>query len=100
MDAVRDRIDRAFALEIFRDHLVLEAGSSRNTVEAYLRDIRRLGEFARLRRQYLGFVAAMNQFLLHGAYDFLDTAAFGDVVRTNQTDFHWDNYTIPLQIAE
>ena len=46
MDAVRDRIDRAFALEIFRDHLVLEAGNSRNTVEAYLRDIRRLGEFA------------------------------------------------------
>ena len=46
MDAVRDRIDRTFALEIFRDHLTLEAGNSRNTVEAYLRDIRRLGEFA------------------------------------------------------
>jgi len=46
MDPVRERVERAFSLEIFRDHLVLEAGSSRNTVEAYLRDIRRLGEFA------------------------------------------------------
>ena len=46
MDPVRDRIDRAFVLEIFRDHLALEAGNSPNTVEAYLRDIRRLGEFA------------------------------------------------------
>lgn len=43
---LRDRVDRDFALESFRDHLSLEAGSSPNTVEAYLRDLRRLGEFA------------------------------------------------------
>ena len=43
---LRDRVDRDFALEAFRDHLSLEAGSSPNTVEAYLRDLRRLGEFA------------------------------------------------------
>ncbi len=43
---LRDRVDREFALEAFRDHLSLEAGSSANTVEAYLRDLRRLGEFA------------------------------------------------------
>jgi integrase/recombinase XerD len=40
------RIDRAFRLESFRDYLALEAGNSENTVEAYLRDLRRLGEFA------------------------------------------------------
>jgi integrase/recombinase XerD len=44
--ALQDRVDRDFALEAFRDHLSLEAGSSVNTVEAYLRDLRRLGEFA------------------------------------------------------
>ena len=44
--ALRERVDRDFALEAFRDHLSLEAGSSANTVEAYLRDLRRLGEFA------------------------------------------------------
>jgi integrase/recombinase XerD len=33
--------DRAFWLEGFADHLALEVGSSRNTVEAYLRDVRR-----------------------------------------------------------
>ena len=43
---VRARIDRGFLLESFRDYLALEAGSSENTVEAYLRDLRRLGEFA------------------------------------------------------
>ena len=43
---LRDRVDRDFVLESFRDHLSLEAGSSANTVEAYLRDLRRLGEFA------------------------------------------------------
>ncbi len=43
---LRDRIDRGFRLETFRDYLALEAGSSENTVEAYLRDLRRLGEFA------------------------------------------------------
>lgn len=39
-------IDRDFWLEGFRDFLALEAGHSANTVEAYLRDLRRLGEFA------------------------------------------------------
>ncbi|HEU4830302.1 MAG TPA: site-specific tyrosine recombinase XerD [Gemmatimonadales bacterium] len=43
---LRERIDRGFRLETFRDYLALEAGSSENTVEAYLRDLRRLGEFA------------------------------------------------------
>jgi len=45
-EALRDRIDRGFRLETFRDYLSLEAGSSENTVAAYLRDLRRLGEFA------------------------------------------------------
>ena len=40
------QIDRDFWLEGFRDFLALEAGHSANTVEAYLRDLRRLGEFA------------------------------------------------------
>ena len=44
--ALRDRIDRQFWLEGFRDYLALEAGHSANTVEAYLRDLRRLGEFS------------------------------------------------------
>ena len=44
--AIRDQIDRAFWLEGFRDFLSLEAGHSPNTVEAYLRDLRRMGEFA------------------------------------------------------
>jgi integrase/recombinase XerD len=44
--AVRERVDRAFWLEGFRDFLALESGHSTNTVEAYLRDLRRLGEFA------------------------------------------------------
>jgi integrase/recombinase XerD len=44
--ATRDAVDRAFWLEGFRDYLGLEAGHSANTVEAYLRDLRRLGEFA------------------------------------------------------
>ncbi len=42
----RDDVDRAFWLEGFRDYLSLEAGHSENTVVAYLRDLRRLGEFA------------------------------------------------------
>jgi integrase/recombinase XerD len=41
-----EAVDRAFWLEAFRDHLSLEAGNSANTVEAYLRDLRRFGEFA------------------------------------------------------
>lgn len=44
--AVRSQIDRDFWLESFRDFLALESGHSANTVESYLRDLRRLGEFA------------------------------------------------------
>jgi integrase/recombinase XerD len=44
--AVRAQIDRDFWLESFRDFLALESGHSANTVESYLRDLRRLGEFA------------------------------------------------------
>jgi integrase/recombinase XerD len=36
----------AFRLEQFRDYLALEAGSSRHTVESYLRDVRRLAGHA------------------------------------------------------
>ena len=43
---VRERAARDFWLEGFRDYLALESGHSANTVEAYLRDLRRLGEFA------------------------------------------------------
>ncbi len=46
----RDQIEREFWLESFRDYLALESGHSVNTVEAYLRDLRRLGEFARSRQ--------------------------------------------------
>jgi len=42
----RDAVNRAFWLEGFRDYLSLEAGHSGNTVDAYLRDLRRMGEFA------------------------------------------------------
>jgi integrase/recombinase XerD len=47
--AIRAQIDRDFWLESFRDFLALESGHSANTVEAYLRDLRRLGEFATAR---------------------------------------------------
>lgn len=40
---------RQFWLEGFRDFLSLEAGHSANTVENYLRDLRRLAEFAEAR---------------------------------------------------
>jgi integrase/recombinase XerD len=43
---LRAQIDRDFWLEGFRDFLALEAGHSANTVESYMRDLRRLGEFA------------------------------------------------------
>ncbi len=42
-------LERSFLLETFRDYLVLEAGHSNNTVENYLRDLRRLARFAQLR---------------------------------------------------
>ena len=43
---LRAQVDRDFWLEGFRDFLALESGHSANTVESYLRDLRRLGEFA------------------------------------------------------
>jgi integrase/recombinase XerD len=47
--SVREEIEREFWLEGFRDYLTLESGHSNNTVESYLRDLRRFGEFARSR---------------------------------------------------
>ncbi|HXE57431.1 MAG TPA: site-specific tyrosine recombinase XerD [Gemmatimonadales bacterium] len=44
-----DGLARGFFLEQFRDYLALEAGHGANTVDAYLRDLRRLAEYARLR---------------------------------------------------
>jgi integrase/recombinase XerD len=41
-----EALQRAFWLEAFADYLALEAGSSRHTVEAYLRDVRRLALYA------------------------------------------------------
>jgi integrase/recombinase XerD len=43
---LRERAARDFWLEGFRDFLALESGHSDNTVEAYLRDLQRLAEFA------------------------------------------------------
>lgn len=43
---LREQIARDFWLAGFRDYLSLEAGHSANTVEAYGRDLLRLGEFA------------------------------------------------------
>jgi integrase/recombinase XerD len=43
---VRERAARDFGLEGFRDFLALESGHSANTVEAYLRDLQRLADFA------------------------------------------------------
>ena len=40
-----EELVRAFRLEEFRDHLALEAGSAKNTVESYGRDLRTLAEF-------------------------------------------------------
>jgi len=39
-------LDRAFWIEGFADHLALEVGNSRHTVDAYLRDIRRFAAYA------------------------------------------------------
>jgi integrase/recombinase XerD len=44
-----DALARAYLLEGFADHLTLEAGASRHTVESYTRDLRRLVEFAAAR---------------------------------------------------
>lgn len=38
-----------YYLELFRDYLALEAGTSRNTVESYVRDVRRLADWAAAR---------------------------------------------------
>ncbi|MBA3495618.1 MAG: site-specific tyrosine recombinase XerD [Gemmatimonadales bacterium] len=43
---VRERARRDFGLEGFRDFLALESGHSDHTVEAYLRDLQRLADFA------------------------------------------------------
>jgi integrase/recombinase XerD len=43
---LRERITSDFWLEGFHDFLALESGHSPNTIEAYGRDVRRLGEFA------------------------------------------------------
>jgi integrase/recombinase XerD len=43
-------VEHAFLLEGFRDHLGLEAGNSPNTVESYLRDLRRFVQFAAMKR--------------------------------------------------
>jgi integrase/recombinase XerD len=45
-----DAAERAFFLEGFRDYLALEAGHSPHTVENYLRDLRRLVQFAESKR--------------------------------------------------
>jgi integrase/recombinase XerD len=42
------RVDRQFLLEQFQDYLSLEAGNSANTVLSYLRDLRRLANWAAL----------------------------------------------------
>jgi integrase/recombinase XerD len=46
MTRTLEEVERAFWLEPFRDYLALEAGNSANTVEAYLRDLRRMAQFA------------------------------------------------------
>ena len=42
------KVDRQFLLEQFQDYLSLESGHSVNTVQSYLRDLRRLGRWAGL----------------------------------------------------
>jgi integrase/recombinase XerD len=49
MKVVGADLDRAFWLEAFEDYLRVEAGSSGHTVDAYLRDTRRLATYARAR---------------------------------------------------
>jgi integrase/recombinase XerD len=38
-----DKVDRHFFLEQFQDYLALESGNRANTVQSYLRDLRRMG---------------------------------------------------------
>jgi integrase/recombinase XerD len=45
----REAAERAFFLEQFRDYLALEAGNSGNTVESYLRDLRRFVDWLTLK---------------------------------------------------
>src|SRR5262249_15869558 len=47
---VSQALEPAFLLESFRDHLGLEAGNTPNTVENYLRDLRRFVQFAATKR--------------------------------------------------
>jgi integrase/recombinase XerD len=47
---MKQDIEYAFLLPSFRDHLGLEAGNSANTVESYLRDLRRFVQFAAMKR--------------------------------------------------
>jgi integrase/recombinase XerD len=46
----RRDVEAPFYLEAFRDYLALEAGHSSNTVENYLRDLRRLAQYASSKR--------------------------------------------------
>ena len=46
MSGGADALAREWWIEGFRDFLALEAGHSRNTVESYIRDVRRLAEYA------------------------------------------------------
>ena len=46
MTATSDILARSFAIELFADYLALEAGHARNTVESYLRDVRRMATFS------------------------------------------------------
>jgi len=47
---VNQDLEPAFLLESFRDHLGLEAGNTPNTIENYLRDLRRFVQFAATKR--------------------------------------------------